>query len=201
MDATGFDALARIFAAPTSRRMAGRVLAGLGLSGMLAHMAGTAIAKSGKKDKKHKPKKKPKFNAFDCVDVGGFCTSSRQCCSGICQGKKGKQTCRAHNAGIGQCAAGISDFCAEQDGGLIAGTICTTSADEQGLCFTTTGNAPYCAGSEPESSCSPSIIPCKKDKDCQRFCGPDAACIQCPACKKDFDVETACAGPDDSCLF
>ena len=190
-----------MLAAPASRRVAGRVLAGLAVAGALAQVS-EAVAKNGKKGKKHKPKKKPKFNAFGCVDVGGFCTSSRQCCSGICQGKKGRQTCQAHNAGIGKCAAGISDFCADPDGGLIAGTACTTSADEQGLCFTTTGNAPYCAGSEPEASCSPTtIVPCKKDKDCQRFCGPDAACIQCPACKKDFGVETACAGPDNSCLF
>jgi hypothetical protein len=185
VNAGRFDDLTCMLAALASRRMVGRVLAGLAVAGPLAQLGSVAVAKNdkngkgGKKDKKHKPKKKPKFNDFDCVDVGSFCTSSRQCCSGICQGKKGKQTCQAHNAGIDKCAAGISDFCADPDGGLIAGTACTTSADEQGLCFTTTGNAPYCAGSEPEASCSPTIVPCKKD----------------------FGVKTACAGPDDSCLF
>ena len=201
MDATRFDALTRRLTAPASRRVAGRFLAGLGLAGLLAHAdaspVGAAKAETSRKTKKPK-KKKPKLNRFGCVDVGGFCRNNGQCCSNICSGRKNKKTCQAHNDGFGACEAGPLGFCATGPG-LIFGTPCTSSADENGLCFTTTGKASYCAVGEVQTT---GCVACKKDKDCEEFCGAGAACIQCPACDAGFGVLTACAGvAPDSCQF
>lgn len=204
MDATRFDALTRGLAAPASRRVAGRFLAWLGLTGLLARTRAVHVAvakgnEEGKQGKQGKKRKKPKVtrNQFGCVDVGDACANNAQCCSNICRGKKGKRTCRAHNTGGSVCEPVELGFCGAGDD--VSAVICNNGI---GRCVTTTGNAPYCAGSQPEESCSPDIVPCKKDKDCQRFCGADAACIQCPACAEVFGVSTACAGPaPDSCLF
>jgi hypothetical protein len=195
MDIARFDALARALAAPTSRRTAGRFLAGLGLAGVLLQADGDALG--ARKDKKRKPKRKPRFNAFGCVNLGGFCKRSGQCCSGICRGRR----CQAHNDGFTACEAGPLGFCAVRDGGLIAGTPCTSSTDENGLCFTTTGNAPYCAVGAFEAVADIGCVACKKDRDCETFCGEDAACLKCPACQEQFGVATACAGPADTCQF
>lgn len=188
MDTNRFDALARALNHQQTRRGALGVLAGFSGLGL-----GAAAAKKGKK---RKPKQKPRFNQFGCVNVGGFCKNSGQCCSNICRGKKGKRTCRAHNTGGSVCEPVELGFCGAGDD--VSAVICNNGI---GRCVTTTGNAPYCAGSQPEESCSPDIVPCTKDKECQRFCGADAACIQCPACAEVFGVSTACAGPDDSCQF
>lgn len=199
MDAARIDALARGLAAPASRRAAGRFLAWLGLAGLLARTdaapAGAAKAESSRKGKRPKPK--PKRNRFGCVDVGGFCRNNGQCCSNICSGKKNKKACQAHDDGFGACEAGPLGFCATGPG-LIAGTPCTSSADENGLCFTSTGNASYCAVGDVQTS---GCVACKKDKDCEAFCGAGAACIQCPACDAVFGVKTACASPTDACVF
>lgn len=201
MNAARFDALARGLAAPASRRAAGRFLAWLGLAGVFAHADASPVgaAKAEKSRKKKKPKKKkPKLNRFGRVDVGGFCRNNGQCCSDICSGIKNKKTCQAHNDGFGACEAGPLGFCAEDDGGLIFATPCTSDADENGLCFTTTGDAPYCAVGDVQTS---GCVSCKKDIDCEEFCGAGAACIDCPACDAVFGVETACASPTDSCVF
>jgi hypothetical protein len=201
MDAAHFDAIARGLAAPASRRAAGRFLAWLGLAGLLAHVDGApgAAGKDEKSRKAKKPKKKkPKLNRFGCVDVGGFCRNDSQCCSNICSGKKNRKTCQAHNSGFGACEAGPLGFCAAGPG-LIVGVLCTSSADENGLCFTTTGKASYCAVGDVQTS---GCVSCKKDIDCEEFCGEGAACIQCPACDAGFGVSTACAGvAPDSCQF
>lgn len=200
MDAARFDALSRGLAAPASRRAAGRFLAWLGLAGAFAHADASPVgaAKAEKSRKKKKPKKKkPKFNRFGCVDVGGFCRNDGQCCSDICSGGKNTKTCQEHNDGFGSCEAGPLGFCATGPG-LIVGTPCTSDADENGFCFTTTGNAPYCAVGDVQTS---GCVSCKKDKDCEEFCGAGAACIDCPACDAVFGVETACASPTDSCVF
>jgi hypothetical protein len=201
MDSPRFDTLIRGLAAPASRRVAGRFLAGLGLTGVLAQTGAASVgaAKDEKGKKRKKPRKqKPKRNGFGCVDVGGFCANSGQCCSNICSGRKNKKTCQGHNVAVGTCEAGPLGFCGTGPG-LIAGTPCTSSADENGFCFTTTGKAPFCAVSSVQDA---GCVACKKDKDCQRFCGADAACIQCPACAQQFGVSTACAGvAADSCVF
>lgn len=200
MDTARFDTLTRGLAAPASRRVAGRFLAGLGLSGLLTRThAVPAAAKKDGRGKTGKKRKKPKVtrNQFGCVDVGDGCVNNGQCCSNICSGKKNRKTCQGHNVAVGSCESGPLGFCAVGPG-LIVGTPCTSSADENGLCFATTGKAPYCAvNSVQDAGC----VACKKDKDCQKFCGADAACIDCPACAKVFGVATACAGSDDSCVF
>jgi hypothetical protein len=175
-----FDRLTRTASAMFSRR------------GMASTLGLAAIALSGSAAAKKKRKKKKKItrNSFGCVDVGKFCKNAGQCCSGICQGKKGKKRCQAHDTGIvlnggGGCTV-AQDSC-----GAGADTFCTTSAGEEGRCFRTTGNAGYCIAS---GDC----FPCTKDADCVPFCGPGAACIACDTSGTDCD--TTCNGPGE-CTF
>jgi hypothetical protein len=128
--------------------------------------SGLAAAK-----KTHKHKKKIKRNALGCVNVGNFCKHADQCCSGICQGRKGKKKCRAHNATT--CQATQTDiYCA---GGTHFPCI-TSTAFNLGSCFTTTGNAGYCA-----YKVAPCLT-CAKDADGRSALGDGAACILCPHC-------------------
>src|SRR5689334_16338209 len=53
---------------------------------------------------------------------------------------------------------------------------CRTSTNQPGRCVTTTGQGGYC---EASGDC----FPCAKDKDCQPFCGPGAACARCAICE------------------
>jgi hypothetical protein len=125
--------------------------------------------------------RKVKLNAFGCVDAGGVCKTNGQCCSGICQGKRGKKTCRVHDATTCEAGQTITDVCGGKD------VSCTTSTgNADGACLTTTGNAPYCAR---ESFCHA----CKRDADCRPFCGEDAACVTCVGCTDAGG--TACASP------
>jgi hypothetical protein len=177
MESDRFDGLTRSVSTVLSRR----TLAGaLGLGALV--LPGPVAAK-----KKHKKKKKPKFNDFGCVNVGGFCKNSGQCCSGICQGKKGKAKCQAHDQSTCQPGQSIGD-CGGTD------VPCTTSTGGDGLCFTTTGNAGYC---EVSGNC----FACKKDADCVSVCGPQAACIVCEL-ECAATGGTGCVGPsEDSCNF
>lgn len=120
-----------------------------------------------------------------CKNVGRKCKRRRQCCSGICRGKRGRKRCKAHDAG--GCRAGQqSEGCGGAD------TACTTSTGNPGVCETTTGNAGFCAFS---GDC----FPCKKDADCRDVCGPRAACIRCVSTCSGVGG-TACFGPD-ACAF
>jgi hypothetical protein len=115
-------------------------------------------------------------NAFGCLDVDDPCQREDQCCSGICEGKKGQRTCRAHDTG--SCSAGEQfEIC-----GGTEDVSCTTSAGTPGLCGTTTGNAGYCLAS---AHC----FACQTDADCQEaldgLFGPRAACIPCAVCAKE----------------
>jgi hypothetical protein len=104
MDDRQFDSLARALVAATTTRR--RVLAAGVLSGVLG-MPGLfdTVAKKHKKRRK-----KIQRNAFGCVNVGSFCKNSGQCCSGVCQGKKGKKSARrmtpagARPGSAGPCA-------------------------------------------------------------------------------------------------
>jgi hypothetical protein len=173
MDADRFDTLARALAAPASRR---RVLRGLALAGVAAGPAADAATAK-------KRRKKVKRNSFGCVDVGRFCRRAGQCCSGICTGKKGKKTCKGHDAGVG-CQAGLQELeCSGTD------TSCMSATGTPGVCATTTGNAGYC-----HSSGLPCTT-CHKDADCQELCQlATAACTMCPDCDGG-DLQTACVGP------
>jgi hypothetical protein len=166
LDAHGFDRWTRSL---SRRAIAGAL--GLGALGLPTLLEA--------KKHKHKKKKKVKFNDFGCVNVGNFCKNSGQCCSGVCQGKKGKKKCKAHNEST--CTTGQhTDFCGGTDAS------CVSSAGVPGVCETTTGNAGYCA---VVGICDA----CTKDADCIADFGPDAACIVCSGC---LDVDTVCVGPN-----
>jgi hypothetical protein len=116
-----------------------------------------------------------------CKNIGKKCKKKKDCCSGICRGKKGKKKCKAHNTG--GCQSG-------QQSGVCGGADvpCTSSAGEAGRCETTTGNAGYCSSSGFQCT------DCADDADCRAWCGSDAACIHCPGCGTSL---TACVGPQD----
>jgi hypothetical protein len=177
-----FDQVARRLATGFSRRG----LWGIATGAALGAVARLPITADAKKKRKRKKTPKLKLNAFGCVNVGGFCKNGGQCCSGICQGKKGKKKCQAHDAST--CVVGqISTEC-----GAAEDVACTTSSGGEGTCTTTTGNAAYCFA---DGDC----FPCKKDADCQAFCGPQAACIPCV---DDCAEGSACVGAnDDDCGF
>jgi hypothetical protein len=84
------------------------------LGGALALAGGGLGVANADGRKKHKNKRKrdkrPKPNAFGCLDVGAACKRSEQCCSGICEGKKGKRKCAAHDTSV--CNAD-SDICGD----------------------------------------------------------------------------------------
>jgi hypothetical protein len=178
MDTGRFDRLTLTFADGLTRR---------GLVAMLG-LGSLWLPEPTDAKQKRKNKKKLKKNAFGCVDVGDACRGKdANCCSGICQGKKPKKgkkdtsRCVAHDEG--SCQAG-------QRQGLCGGDAdvpCTTSADGLGLCQTTTGNAAYCTAG---GGC----FACRRDTDCEPFCGPGAACVRCTACEEDEGIPTACMG-------
>lgn len=174
MDHGRFDQITRFVAKSLSRR----TLAGaLGLAPL-----GLASVARGKK----KNKKKAKKNEFGCVDVGKFCKNAGQCCSGICEGKKDKKKCQAHNEST--CVNGQSEV------GCGGTTVqCKTPSGDDGQCNTTTGKAGYCTA---DGNC----FACRKDADCIAQCGANAACIRCPTnCAVSGGF--ACVGPEeDSCI-
>lgn len=118
-----------------------------------------------------------------CKNVGKKCRKKKDCCSGVCKGKKGKKKCRAHDTG--GCRAGQQ----EETCGGAADLPCIVSSGEEGLCDTTTGNAGYC-------TVGGGCFRCSKDADCRQFCGPAAACIRCEALCADAGG-TACVGPGE----
>lgn len=153
MDPTRFDALTRLLAGPASRRrVVAAALAALGLSRLEGRVeAGPS-----------------------CKNVGKPCDKDKDCCSGVCKGKKDKKKCKAHDKG--GCG---------KNNGPCGGRDCTTSAGQEGECFTTTGKAGYCAS---DGEC----FFCKEDKDCRPFCGPKAACVLCTECEE--TQNRACVG-------
>ena len=153
MDPSRFDALARLVARPASRR---RTIAALALGALPLAFPNPTAAGPG------------------CKNVGKQCDKDKDCCSGVCKGKKDKETCKAHDA------AGCG-----KNNGACGGKTCTTSAGQEGTCFTTTGNAGYCAD---DAFC----LSCIEDKDCRPFCGAKAACIRCTECSNTGN--RACAG-------
>lgn len=133
--------------------------------------------------RKQTRRRKVRFNAFGCVNVGSFCTRDGQCCSGVCEGKQGKRRCRAHDA-EGCTASAPPHIC-----DLGAGP-CTSSLGDPGFCQTTTGKAGYCAAGGMCHACA-------TDAECRTaqggLFGPRAACVRCAGCE--FTGGTACAGP------
>jgi hypothetical protein len=181
VDTVRFDYLTRAL----SHRLPRRTFAGaLGIGAVVF----PTLTDAKKKRKKRKKKKKVKLNDFGCVDVGKFCKTSDQCCSGICEGKKGNKTCQAHDKG--SCQAN-QDTC-----GGPPFFPCTTSTGESGVCTITTGKAPYC-------NTTGGCFPCRKDADCVPFCGLQAACVVCETQCGTTAGFTLCVGPseEDACGF
>ncbi len=178
MDAFHFDHLTRTVSTVLSRRTAASVL-GLGA------LALPGLADARKK-RKHK-KKKITRNAFGCVNVDGFCKNDRQCCSGICQGRKDKKTCKDHDQST--CQAGQNTLVCDGD----ANVLCTATDGTAGLCHTTTGQGAFCSAI---SAC----FVCATDADCRRYCDRPAACTVCPGCvgSGTGNVGTGCAWVDVS---
>jgi hypothetical protein len=168
MKPQNFDRLAHAAADFGSRRDFLHGLAGIALGvGILRH-GDSAVAKKKRKRKKRK-EEKAKPNEFGCIEFGDPCQSADDCCSGICEGEKGKRRCKGHDSG--GCMAGSTTVgCG---GAYVA---CTTELGERGACVTTTGNAGYCGGALMD-------YPCQTDVDCQviggGLLGPRAACIRC----------------------
>ena len=100
-----------------------------------------------------------------CLHWKERCRRNSQCCSGLCQGRQGEKTCRAHDRG--GCAL-ADNFCAGgQDNRCHLGCICNI----------TTGQAPHCG-----STAFCPAIECQRDEDCGQ---PGAACIppvNCQGC-------------------
>ena len=165
MDSTRFDALAQSFANSRRSLLAGCLALGAGRIG------GSAIEAKSKKRKHKKKPKKASANEYGCLDVGAPCQNADQCCSGICDGTKGKRACRAHDTGT-----------CKQDGQLAPCNNRTNCG-----CFTTTGGSDVCAELFPPSSCAV----CRRDADCEALGFPQgSACIP-------FDCESgfACMVP------
>jgi hypothetical protein len=155
MDTSPLDRLTRSVSILLSRR----TLAGaLGL-GALTFPSGIDAGK-----KRKKKKKKIKRNKFGCVDVGGFCKNSGQCCSGICQGTNGKKKCKSHDTGGCQSGHAIAD-CNGED------VPCPDGSG--GSCATTTGKAAFCLNAKFNP-----VPPCRRDSDCTSG-DLGAACILC----------------------
>ena len=179
MDAARFDA--------STRSLTGRIPRRRVFSGLTAALGFSLTVSSERADAKRR--KKLKRSEFGCVNVGGKCRGKdRNCCSGVCTGKKPKRgdkdksRCVAHDAQ--GCEAGqIENFC----GGT--NVSCTTSSgDTGGNCDTTTGNAGYCSG---QGTCEVDP-PCKKDADCVPIFGAGAACVLCD--NSLCPAGTGCAG-------
>lgn len=179
-DCSRFDALTR----SVSRLRTRRALAGALILKVL-HAAPALDAR--KRRRKRTPK--VRRNAFGCVNVGSFCQNDEQCCSGICAGKQRKRRCQAHDTG--GCQEGM-DNC---EGIPVR---CLNGTSDGGLCLRTTGEAGYCFGIIDASEC----FECRRDADCVRFCGQQAACVVCPSCESEVGFPTACVGPTEgSCVF
>lgn len=157
MDGSGFDALIQSVLG-TRRSLLGGVAAlaagWLGLGDIAAKRKG-----------KNKKKKKAKPNAFGCLEVGDPCKNADQCCSGICDGKKGKKRCRAHDTGT--CQQDLPGICSDPP------TIATCNNSDTCLCLTSTANSNFCG-----QTGAPVCAECQKDADCEALgLPPGSACL------------------------
>jgi hypothetical protein len=155
-----------------SRRNVLRGLAGAGLSWGALTRPGNTVAKKKRtrKDKKRK-RKAAEPNAFGCIAVGDLCQSGSQCCSGICEGKKGKnlQTCQAH--GTGTCDQEADGFCQAEDPEKAA-----CNAVPGCDCWRTTAGSQFCGDLNGESGSD--CANCRKDADCEALGFPaGSACV------------------------
>lgn len=158
MDGHDFDTLLRSLVESRRAILGGALSLAAGMVG-----AATAVGKKKRKRKKRKPRATP--NEFGCLEVDDPCTSAEQCCSGICEGKKGKRTCRGH--GLGTCKP-QPGFCLDPNSLLVP---CNNEINC--VCLNTTANSLFCAGLGP-SKCAD----CQRDADCTMLGFPaGSACV------------------------
>lgn len=153
MDSLPFDDLIRTLAGSRRSLFAGGLAGAAGWLGL----ADTDARTKRKRRRKHRPKPKPRPipapNAYGCLDVGDPCNGADQCCSGICGGKKGRKTCRAH--GTGTCAQDAPGSCEAANPVLCNDDAC--------LCQSTTAGSTFCATLAAPSACAE----CRTDADCE----------------------------------
>jgi hypothetical protein len=165
------------------------------LAGLAGLRLGADVATAARRKGKKRKRKTPDPNAFGCLNVGQKCRGKDStCCSGICQGKKPKKGKRDKRKCVGHDEATCQPGQSVPGCGGAATVACTTSAGLPGACFTTTGNAAYCATGILE------CFPCKSDVDCQGVCGPRATCIPCAA-ECSAEGGTICGSVDGACTF
>lgn len=153
-----------------TRRQFGRVAGGLAGSLLVPLDPASTDARNKRR------KKKPKKNAYGCLDVGKPCRGKdARCCSGRCQGKKpkhgekDKSRCVPHH--VGPCSAALDD-CVDD-----TNTACNPDLPFA-VCYRTTGKASFC-GNAAHGGC----IVCRSDSECENFGFPKgSACVVCPAC-------------------
>jgi hypothetical protein len=135
---------------------------------------------------RHKKRdKKPRPNAYGCLGVGAACKREGQCCSGICDGKKDKKTCRAHD--VGTCNQKMPGYCEVGNPQL---AVC----DGDGCnCIRTTANSNFCANNVI-------CADCKRDADCTALgfpagsaCAPLGGNLSCEGlCESGMACITPC---------
>lgn len=127
------------------------------LAGLLAHFGGGRQATA----------------AVACLKVGKKCRRAKQCCSGVCRGRRGDKTCRRHGAGTCK-QEGQHLVCTAPD---ITLSHCNNNSDC--ACVRTTAGTNFCGDFFFPSGCTTcsGCAVCERDADCvkQGF-PPGSAC-------------------------
>jgi len=172
MDDRLFDALTKSMVSTVSRRWMLRSVA----TGAVA----TALVSGFARLQPRESAAQEAFAHFGCRHVGKPCKRARQCCSGLCRGPKGRQTCRQHN--VGTCQAG-QDRCANP-------TLGSCNGQPDCACFQTTGRGVFC-GRVSTTEC----VECGLDADCAAVTGPGSACITTNGGNCLCPSQSACMAP------
>ena len=151
MDQNSFGFLTRALVSKPSRREVLRGLVGVGLGPGVLHAPLIADARKKRKRQKARPKVAP--NSYGCLEVDDPCETADECCSGVCEGKKGKQRCQAHD--IGTCNQVFPGLCSNPP------TIASCNDSSTCYCLRTTANSNFCA-QLGKTHCTA----CSKDSDC-----------------------------------
>jgi hypothetical protein len=155
LDHTRFDDLTRLLASDASRRS---IVCGLGAAA-LGFSLGIATVREVAAGKKN----------------GKRCKKAKDCCSGTCQGKKGKKKCK-NTAGARGCT--IEDVCG-------AAIQCPDVPGEASCVVTRVGKPFWTNLGE--------CVACDSDADCAVL-APGAKCVDCPdECGVDQNFR-ACVG-------
>jgi hypothetical protein len=182
MDGSQFDNATRFFA-HSRRSLFAAVLV------MTAGRLGISDAEARKK-RKHKKRKQRAAapNEFGCIGVGDLCQNADQCCSGICDGSKGKKTCRAHHTG--GCPQGGAGQCTDPErsqGSCNGDCFCARTTAGSDVCAAdATRGINYCSDCATDADCQDIGFPAGSvclplhEGTCAGVCGSNRACF--PPC-------------------